>query len=115
MEGSRCGPCFRLARWLEDQHAVLEQDYFIVKLNGGLDDHVDEVLEKFKRPIEAGVPWSVITDAEGNPLATSDGPHGNIGFPSEQSEKLHLLMMLQKTAQRLNTGERDRLIKSLDD
>ena len=114
LEGSRCGPCFRLARWLEDQHAVLEQDYVIVKLNGGLDDHVEEVLEKFKRSEEAGVPWFVITDAEGTPLATSEGPHGNIGFPSEQPEKLHLLMMLQKTAQRLNTGERDGLIKSLD-
>jgi hypothetical protein len=114
-EGSRCGPCFRLARWLEDQHALLEQDYVIVKLNGGLDEHVDEVLERFKRPADAGVPWFAITDAEGTPLATSDSPHGNIGFPTEQPEKLHLLLMLQKTALKLNTVDRDRLIKSLGD
>jgi RNA polymerase sigma factor (sigma-70 family) len=114
-EGSRCGPCFRLARWLEDQHALLEQDYVIVKLNGGLDEHVDEVLERFQRPADAGVPWFAITDAEGTPLATSDSPHGNIGFPTEQPEKLHLFLMLQKTAQKLTTGDRDRLIKSLGD
>jgi RNA polymerase sigma factor (sigma-70 family) len=113
--GSRCGPCFRLARWMDDQHALLDQDYVIVKFIGGLDEHVDEVLETFKRPADAGVPWFAITDAEGTPLATSDSPHGNIGFPSEQPEKLHFLMMLQKTAQRLNTGDRDRLLKSLGD
>ncbi|HUE13456.1 MAG TPA: thioredoxin family protein, partial [Planctomycetaceae bacterium] len=114
-DGSRCGPCFRLARWLDDQHALLEQDYVIVKLNGGLDEHVDEVLERFKRPADAGVPWFAITDAEGTPLATSDSPHGNIGFPTEQPEKLHLFLMLQKTAQKLTTMDRDRLIKSLGD
>ena len=113
--GSRCGPCFRLARWMEEQHTLLEQDYVIVKFIGGIDEHVDEVLAQFQRSAEAGVPWFAITDAEGKSLATSEGPHGNIGFPSEQAEKLHFLMMLQKTAQRLNTGERDQLVKSLGD
>ena len=113
--GSRCGPCFRLARWMDDQHALLDQDYVIVKFIGGVDEHVDEVLARFHISAEAGVPWFAITDTEGTPLATSDGPHGNIGFPSEQAEKLHFLMMLQKTAQRLNTGERDQLVKSLGD
>jgi RNA polymerase sigma factor (sigma-70 family) len=115
VEGSRCGPCFRLARWLEDQRDLLERDYVFVQLNAGIDEHVDEVLERFKRPFDAGVPWFAITDADGTPLATSDGPHGNIGFPAGQPEKLHLLLMLQKTAQKLNTEDRDRLINSLGD
>ncbi len=113
--GSRCGPCFRLARWLEDQHALLEQDYVIVKFNGGLDEHVDEVLQKFQRPIDAGIPWFAMMDAEGTPLATSQSPRGNIGFPSEQPDKLHLSQMLQKTSQKLTTEDRNRLIKSLGD
>ena len=25
--GPRCGPCFRLARWIEDHHATLNKDY----------------------------------------------------------------------------------------
>ena len=37
--GPRCGPCFRLARWMEDHHAALEKDYVIVKVMEGLDDH----------------------------------------------------------------------------
>jgi hypothetical protein len=115
VESSRCGPCFLLARWLEHQRDLLERDYVFAKLNAGIDEHVDEVLERFKRPIDAGVPWFAITDADGTPLATSDGPHGNIGFPAEQPGKLHLLLMLQKTVQKLNTEDRGRLIKSLGD
>ncbi len=36
--GPRCGPCFRLGRWIDEQHTILENDYVIVKVMGGLDE-----------------------------------------------------------------------------
>ncbi len=111
--GPRCGPCFRLARWIEDHHAVLEKDYVIVKVMEGLDDHAGEVIDKL--PIKnRGIPWHAITEPDGTILITSEGPLGNIGFPAGSIEGVrHLRRMLERTAKRLTPDDVDRLVKSL--
>ena len=48
-----------------------------------------------------GIPWCTFLDAEGKSLATSDGPDGNIGFPSDEAGIKHFMTMLQTTKQRL--------------
>jgi hypothetical protein len=111
--GPRCGPCFRLARWMEDQHALLAKDYVIVKVLDGADDHANEVIGKLNPPKEAGIPWFAITEPDGKILATSDGPLGNTGFPSGTEEKKHFKKMLDRTARHLTPAERERLLGSL--
>ena len=48
--GPRCGPCFRLGRWLDEHHATLEKDYVIVKVMEGLDEHAAEVIKELPEP-----------------------------------------------------------------
>ncbi len=80
--GPRCGPCFRLARWIEDHHATLDKDYVVVKLMDGIDEHVTEAIAGLPIKDGDGIPWFAITEPDGTVLAISRGPLGNIGFPS---------------------------------
>jgi hypothetical protein len=110
--GPRCGPCFRLARWLDEQHALLEKDYVIVKVMLGLDQHAMEVVEPLNH-LQTGVPWYAITDTDGKVLATSEGPSGNVGMPNTPEGVGHVREMLSKTARHLTAEDLERLAESL--
>lgn len=111
--GPRCGPCFRLARWLEEQRATLEKDYVIVEVMDGIDGRADEAFAELPRKPGDGVPWFAITEPDGTVLATSTGPLGNVGFPSSVEEVRHVRQMIERTTKRLEPDEVDGLIKSL--
>jgi hypothetical protein len=111
--GPRCGPCFRLARWIEDHHAVIEKDFVVVKLMAGIDEHVDLALAGL--PIEQGdgVPWFAFTEPDGTVLSISRGPLGNIGFPDSVEGTRHFRAMLERVVRRLTSADVDQLIESL--
>jgi Thioredoxin-like len=111
--GPRCGPCFRLARWIEDHHAALDRDYVIVKLMDGIDEHVAEAIAGLPIQDGDGIPWFAITEPDGTILAISRGPLGNIGFPTSLEDIRHFRQMLDRTVRKLTPGEVDRLIESL--
>ena len=110
--GPRCGPCFRLARWMDEHHSTLDRDYVIVKAMGGIDEHVAKVFDQLPRKGQ-GIPWFAITEPDGTVLATSDGPLGNIGMPSSVEGIRHFRSMLQASARRLSSADIDALIASL--
>jgi hypothetical protein len=110
--GPRCGPCFRLGRWMHEHHEVLEKDYVIVKLMGSLDDRHEEASKQLPSQ-RHGIPWHMITEPGGKVLVTSDGPLGNIGMPSALEEIRHFEEMLAKTAVRITPEQREQLEKSL--
>jgi beta-lactamase regulating signal transducer with metallopeptidase domain len=111
--GPRCGPCFVLARWIDDHHALVDKDYVVLKV--GLDDHRRDVIDKLNPPSGAGIPWFAITEPDGTILATSTSPSGNIGHPSGVEGKRHFTSMLDRTARRLTVAERKQLVDSLPD
>jgi hypothetical protein len=111
--GPRCAPCFRLGRWMDDNHATLEKDFVIVKVMGGLDAHASEALKDLPQVEGNGIPWHAITEPDGKIVVTSHGPVGNIGFPSSVEGIRHLRQMLDRTIQRLTTADVDGLIKSV--
>jgi hypothetical protein len=111
--GPRCAPCFRLGRWMDDNHATLEKDFVIVKVMGGLDAHAREALKDLPQVEGDGIPWHAITEPDGKILVTSHGPVGNIGFPSSVEDRRHFRQMLERSIQRLTTAEVDGLIKSV--
>ena len=98
---------------MEDQHAILEKDYVILKIMGGLDQHAQEVIRATGHP-RSGIPWHAITEPDGMVLVTSDSALGNIGMPSSVEEIRHLRQMLTKTAQRISPDDLDALEKSLE-
>jgi len=111
LSGPRCGPCFLLARWMYEQHELLEKDYVIVR-SFGLDEHFAEVKDLLKPPDGCGIPWFAITEPDGTVIVTSDGPLGNVGFPDSKEGMRHLRDMLGRTARRLTGDELDRLTQS---
>ena len=112
--GPRCGPCFRFSRWTEDHHEQLDRDYVIVKLQPGRQAGADEI-ETRLRGYSGSIPWTAIVDADEKVLATSDGPLGNIGFPSSVEGARHFQQMLTKTALRLSSDDIEKLIATLRD
>jgi hypothetical protein len=111
--GPRCGPCFRLARWMEDHHQTLDKDYVIVKLMQALDENVGEALKELPRSRMAGIPWFAITEPDGKVLINSEGPLGNLGFPTTVEDLRHVRTMLERTAKNISAQEVDELVQSL--
>jgi hypothetical protein len=65
------------------------------------------------RPQARGVPWMAIAEPTDAIVVTSDGPLGNIGFPSSTEGVWHLREMLDRTAQRLNSEDLDKISQCL--
>jgi hypothetical protein len=112
--GPRCGPCFRLSRWMDDHHAVLDKDFVILKVMGGLDEHAADVTKELPGAANSGIPFHAITEPDGKVLITSTGPLGNIGMPLGEVEGVrHLRKMLEQTATWITPEEIAALEKSL--
>ncbi len=117
---SWCGPCRRLARFLEAHAGELERHYVFVKLDISRDTHAEAVCKRYQGNEHNGVPWHAVLDAEGKLLITSNAPgpksphdSTNIGFPSGAAEVAHFLRMLQQTAPRLTEARLAELRKVL--
>jgi len=115
LTGTLCGPCHRLLDFLEQQQDIFSQDYVIAAINTDRTTHVKEVKQRVGYPSDpmTGVPWSVILSPKGKPLVTSNGPKGNIGFPSEKEEIEHFLKMLRQTSTHISAEQFKVIEKSL--
>lgn len=110
--GPRCHPCVLLSRYLDEHAELIGRDYVVVKLDPRF-AHGNELFARTK-PTASGIPWTMICDTQFKPLATSDGPDGNIGFPSSATGIAHFEQMLRTTAQRLTDDDIRRLIAALE-
>jgi hypothetical protein len=110
-----CGPCFRMSRWLDDQRALLEKDYVMLKVDDVRDINGKDVAQRIVRGQQVGIPFHAIFDATGTLLVDSNGPLGNIGSPGGTEGKKHLKTMLTKTRQNLTDAEIDHLVESVSE
>ncbi len=110
-----CGPCFRLARWLDDQKAVLEKDYVFLKIDDVRDLQGNEVANRLTRGKHHGVPFHAIFDADGKMLIDSACPMGNIGHPDGFEGKKHLRKMLMTTRKKITPEEVEAVVETLED
>ena len=106
-----CGPCYRLTRWVDDQKQLLEKDYVMIKIDDFHDVDGFKVANRLRK--NRSVPFHGIFDANEELLIDSEGPHGNIGFPSSFDGLKHLKKMLDDTKVRLTDTEVQTLIESL--
>ena len=107
-----CGPCHMLAHFLERHRELWEQDYIWIRMDERWNGS-DEVMNGIKEGPRGGIPWFAILDSDGKSLVTSDGPDGNIGFPSEPASIEHFMSMLSSTKQRMSEEQLDELRKDL--
>ncbi|HEV7280491.1 MAG TPA: thioredoxin family protein [Pirellulaceae bacterium] len=108
-----CGPCHLLAHFLERHRALWEQDYIWVRMDERWNGSA-EVMNGIQEGPRGGIPWFAILDSDGKSLATSDGPDGNIGFPSEPVSIEHFMSMLSSTKQRMSDAQLEELRKDLE-
>jgi thiol-disulfide isomerase/thioredoxin len=110
-----CGWCHRLEDWMEKPRiaAVLGKAFVDVKIDVDRDRGGKGVLAKFGAREDEGIPWFAFVGADGKPLATSTGPEGNTGFPSQPGEIEHFASMLRAAGTKLSGAEIDELAASL--
>ena len=102
-----CGWCKVLSRFFARQQALLEKDYVRAKIDTQRMDHADDVVKRFIPKGLLGHPWMVILNGEGEVVASSVGPGGNIGCPSTPEEIDHFIQMLTSTKKRLADADLD--------
>jgi hypothetical protein len=103
--GTYCYPCRLLSRFLDENKKVLEPHYVFVEIDRDRFTHGEEVMLRYRKKDDRSIPWCAILDVEGKMLANSDGPDGNIGFPSEPKSTDHFIGMLRATAPRLTPAQ----------
>ncbi|MDP1561291.1 MAG: M56 family metallopeptidase [Pirellulaceae bacterium] len=110
-----CYPCHLFSAWLEEQSHLLGQDYVMLKVDDVNDLGGVEIFEKISAdtPDGGGIPFHVIYHADGTRMIDSNGPLGNIGFPSSTEGKRHLKAMLQATAASLTEQQILQLLETL--
>ena len=83
-----CGWCHRLEAWMatEPAKSILGRHLVDCKIDTDRDTGGKAIFEAYTRGKSTGIPWFVFLAADGSTLATSDGPDGNVGFPSTDGE-----------------------------
>jgi hypothetical protein len=115
------GYCARLGHYVEQFKDLIEKDYVCLRIDVRC-PHAIQVINRIRdfdvREFSSGsgysLPWMVILDAAGRPLATSTSPHGNIGIPVSAQETSYFAWMLRATSQRLTEEEITRLVSALN-
>ena len=112
-----CGWCHRLSNWMNKSEiaAILDRDFVIVKVDIDRMTHGKDVMARVRPNVEGGIPWFAVLDAKGKPVATSDGPKGNIGYPFAPEEIDHFMALITKEGRRIEASQREQLKRSLQE
>lgn len=108
-----CGPCHRLARWIDDHREILEREFVLLKVDDFYDENGEVIAQRLTQGKQHGIPFFALFDDDGKRLIDSAGPLGNIGYPSNFDERKHFGKMLRHARQNLTEDQINQLIDSL--
>ena len=110
-----CGWCHRLEAWMTEPpvKAILARHLVDCKIDTDRDTGGKAIFEAYTKGESTGIPWFVFLAGDGRTLATSDGPDGNVGFPSTDGEIGAFTTALKKADPTFTDAEIDTLSKSL--
>lgn len=103
-----------LEKFLQEKRAILDLDFVKVKIDQSEMRNGAQVAKRLRKSRSGGTPWMVILDADGNELASSDGPEGNCGYPLQPHEVDHFLQMLRSTSRRMTEQHFAKIARALD-
>ena len=108
-----CGWCHKMEDWMAEPEIekIVSKSFVDLKVETDRMIGGEELLKKYC-PKQGGIPWFAFVSADDIVIATSDGPNGNIGFPSSEDEIEHFLAILKETA-RFSKEEIQELDESL--
>lgn len=112
-----CSWCRRLENFTARKEiaAILERDFIDLKIDVDRMTHGRQVAQRIRGSNKGGIPWFAILDGQGQVLATSDGPKGNIGFPAQPHEIRHFIGTLKKTARRMSAEQLGTIERALEE
>lgn len=112
-----CGWCHRLEDWMAGKEvaAILAKDFVEVKIDTDRMNGGGEMLKRYRKSDGGGIPWFAFLNAEGETVATSDGPNGNVGCPWTDEEISAFGDILRKARLNLSDAAVDRLLQKLRD
>jgi hypothetical protein len=113
VSGPRCGWCYVLSRYLDAHQELIDKEFVYVKLDHRLKNG-EAIIKRVRPKQEGGIPWMVFLDEAGEPLITSDGPDGNIGYPGEPESRVQFEKMLRAGTKHLTDDDINGLIKALE-
>jgi len=110
-----CPWCARLDKFLNSGETgqIMGLAYVPLKIDTERTTGGKELAAKYGWGPDIGVPFFVITDANGRKLADSNGPKGNVGFPGEPYEIAHFKSAIEKTAPDLKPEQIAKLTAAL--
>ena len=95
----------------------MELDYVMLKIDTERNTNGEAFAKRLRGDRSGGIPWLVITDAEGKELIASDRPTengtSNIGCPVSEEERAWFLEMLDQTRQHMQDEHRATIEKEL--
>ena len=110
-----CGWCHKLEAFLsrEDIAPIIGREFVDVKLDLSRMTGAQDILKKFNPSDTDGVPWFVLLDSRGEPIVTSNGPKGNIGYPVSSHEIAHFTAMLKQASRKLDSAQIETIERAL--
>ena len=110
-----CGWCHRLEGWMNSEPAksILGRHLVDCKIDTDRDTGGKAIFEAYTRGKSTGIPWFVFLATDGSTLSTSDGPDGNVGFPSTDGEIAAFGAALKKADPTFTDTELQTLAESL--
>ena len=112
-----CKYCHMMDKFFEQSAAspVLSKYYVRILIDYERNEGAPQLAARLGENGNDGLPWWVMLDAGGTPLANSPAPQGNIGFPTEEDERVYFMSVVQSTAKGITPEELAVVNKALDD
>ncbi len=104
-----CKWCHVLEDMFQQNAALFQPDYLIVKIDVDEMEHGQEVQAKLYGSQRSDIPWMAILDSDGHELINCDGPRGNIGCPFTAEERAYFMQMIDTTAQHSSPEQRSQI------
>jgi hypothetical protein len=95
--------------------AFVDRDFVIAQIDVDRMTGGKEIQKHYQPKSSGGIPWFAILDAQGKPLATSDSPGGNIGYPGEPEGIEHFLKMVKGQGRHVDASQLGQIRKSLEE
>lgn len=97
---------------LDDVATVLAKEFVTLKLDFDRAKGARDIETRLAGK-EQGLPWFAFLGPDGQPVATSTGPKGNVGMPWQPHEVDHFETMLVKAKRHLSDAEIAALVASI--
>jgi hypothetical protein len=92
---------------------LLAREFILLPIDTSKTPGGSALRRRYPKAQDQGVPWFVIHDGDAKELADSNGPKGNIGFPSTDEEIELFMGILKKVSSTLKEEDLALLKKSL--